>query len=164
MSTHDSRLADSSLPMSIGGTEYNCSMLTDKDRGDLQEWVRSRYIQLAMKSSKGLEQGDRDELVRIAISGAMNISLASKEAIDILFSTNDNAIGILRLGYQHILKRHPRVSFEVFCRNARKNLEDSCEAIMAMFTYFNTEETEETEEGDEGGSPSEKKKSENHEG
>lgn len=145
----ESKFLDGSFPMKIGDIEFNASTLTDKDYADLDGYIKSVFINIAINSSKNLEEDFRKELISVALKEAINIGWSSEEGIDIISTTE----GCFRLGYQMCRKRHPNLSFNDFKKEASKKIADSVEQINIAYRTLNSIV------GDDGGSSTENSKS-----
>lgn len=139
----DNALFDSKLPIKIGGQELRCSYLTDRDYGDLDHYIKARYVQLAFKvaNSGHLSEEDQKEYKSIAVSNSLKIGWGTKEGIEIVWSED----GILHIGFQFIRKEHSAkfnfATFEKICRGKdNSELLNSIEQILIAWQFFNPEE------------------------
>lgn len=121
----DSKLFDSSWPMTIGNVEYSASIFTDRDYGDLDNWIRATYISNSFKSAEQLEKSDDSEDIskgfeirKFTLGEAPNVGWRTFEGINIMGTKE----GILRIGWQMIRKRHPQVQFKDFKLEAEKDI------------------------------------------
>lgn len=147
----DSKLFDSGYPIKIGGEEFTASMLTDRDFGDIDNYIKAQYVNTAYMAAENLSVAERKELTTIALNNAANITWESREGNDLIFSRE----GIIRLGWQMCRKRHPNLPFKVFYELAHKNLAESIFQIEAAYVAL----TPKMDEEDVGGSSTENKKS-----
>lgn len=154
--TPDSRLSDSGFPMKIGDAEYTASMFSDKDWGDINEFIRSEYLSNATKAAINLPEELKAELLKVALSNVINVGWGTEEGNNIIYALDGK--GILRVGYQMIRKRNPRVSFAKFEEEAKKDLSLSINTIMNTYSYLQPVRSEDMDES--GGSSAENTKSE----
>ena len=126
----ESRLFDSGYPMKIGGQEYTASALTDLDYGDLDNFIKSTYVNIAVAAGDELPSDKKKELISIALNNSLEIGWDTPEGDKILYSGR----GMIRLGYQMIRKRHPTVTFKEFREHASKDVGASIQAIEIAYT------------------------------
>lgn len=136
----DARLADASFPITIDKQQFLCSMLCDRDYGDLQEWAQSRFIKMATDAARRFDDVTKREVIAVAL----------KEAIKILWGTDecDNLIwtpdGMKQLALAMIRKRHPSVKLEQLSKSIDNDKEEAYESIYVAYKKlnFNLEEKE----------------------
>lgn len=145
MSIVENQLFDSAFPIKIGKQkiEFQTSMLTDRDYGDLDLYLKARYIELIRNTATNLSDEARKEVMSVAVNNSLKIGWATDEGIELIFRED----GLLHLGYQMIRKRHgEKVSFnkfEALCRGKKnqdgqsEDLKDSIEQILTAWRYFN---------------------------
>lgn len=121
----DSALFDSAIPMQIGNQQYMASMFTDKDYGDLDNYIRSSFIQMGVEAAEKLKNGMADKLISITLTKATEVGWMTVEGINII-STVD---GICQLGFQSIRKRHPEVKYSEFRAEFDSNRAKACQNI-----------------------------------
>lgn len=140
----DTKLFDSAYPIKIGDVDFQASMLTDRDYGDMDLYLQSRYITMSVKATELLDNPiQRQEIIDRALSNATAVSWSSDEGRNFM-----QTIGaIQQLGYLMIRKRHPRVSVKDFIAEFNKNPSESMSAVSLAFRYLNVESA-----GDAGGS------------
>jgi hypothetical protein len=81
------------------------SPLTDKDRAELDNWVRSEYLTTA-KIAAGEPDGDHyDAVMRIALQEASSMTWVRYPGAKIMATTR----GVARLAWQGIKRNHPKV-------------------------------------------------------
>lgn len=158
-------LFDSKYPIKIGNQELRCSYLTDKDYGDLDGYIKAKYVQLAFKvaNSGHLTDVEAIEYKSIAVSNSLKTGWATVEGNDIIWSED----GILHIGYQLIRKEHAAkynfATFEKLCRGRKDEngqypeLLFAIEQILLAWKFFNPEK--EKKEEDVGGSSTGSEKS-----
>lgn len=98
--SHDITFAD--------GTTYRMAPLTDRDISELDNWVRSRHIQIAIDAGKDLSDEDRMELKEVAMMQAATLSWMSGMGARLMATVD----GMARLCWQGIKTNHPLVSLE----------------------------------------------------
>lgn len=150
MST-DTKLFDSSFPMQIGDKEYQASMLTDRDYGDLDNFIKSFYVDIAYRAAENYTPQKRKELVTIALNESINVDWESDVGNSIICSRE----GMLRVGWQMCLKRHPALTFKEFRDEAYKNIASAIMKIDNTWGMFLPAKE------DVGGSSTENNKSDN---
>lgn len=150
----DTRLVDGSFPMKIGEVTYNASMLTDRDYGDIDNWIKSMYIALATNASKMLGETEKKELRVLALGTAISMTWGTDEGLEIMTSLS----GLLKLGHQMCRKRHPQLTYEQFEKEAYKNLNDSLDQINIAYGIVHSIVDKKKEE-DVGGSSTGSEKS-----
>lgn len=131
---NDARLANGSFPLKIGEQEFAATMLSDKDKGDLTGYIQSKYIEVA--KNVGRESEDGQELLKFALSTAVNITWGTKEGVEIIFTDE----GLLRLGWQMIRKRHLGLSFKDFSELAKVSLANSITNIIEVYNFVHKSE------------------------
>lgn len=147
----ESRLFDSGYPMRIGDAEYTASSLCDKDYGDLDNYIKATYVAIAESASVDLPPDRRKELITIALSNSLAVGWDTEEGDKILYS----GLGILRIGFQMIRKRHPTVQYKEFHAQASKNMIEAVRQIETVYSALTRILTE-----DIGGTADAKSKSE----
>lgn len=147
-------LFNGSYPMKIGNEEFKASRLTDKDYADLDGYIKARYVADAQKAALLLGPEGR-EIVKLAMAEVHNSETEVAWGTEIGGNILSSQDGVLHLGYQMILRRHPNVSFKQFEKEAHKDLIGSVRAIDDAFGHFYPSRDEE----DVGGSSTENKKS-----
>lgn len=144
--TIDTKLHNSAMPMWIGDDKESenpalpknqrelwFSILTDKDYGDLDLYIKSRFIQLAEQNASLLSPLKRKEILSIAIKDSMQIGYDTDDGQEILWQ-ND---GILHIGWISIRKRHPEMTFEMFEQLAKRNIIRSITNILTAYKALN---------------------------
>lgn len=101
-------MAMASIPVKFGDAEYSMSPLTDRDRAELDNWVRSEYLATA-KIAAGEPDGEHyDAVMRIALQEAPSMTWIRHPGSKIVATTR----GIARLAWQGIKHNHPKVSHD----------------------------------------------------
>lgn len=136
-------LTKATWPLVIAGKEFAASPLTDKDYEELDNYIQSRVIEVARASLSSLSTQERSEMLQAAIKAAASSGWGTTEGGKIMRTVE----GMLRLGWQMI--RSTRISYEDFCKLARKDTETtlaSVEAIDVVFGKLNFSTDEDAEE------------------
>lgn len=103
------RLTAAATPIRLGDVEYRMSPLTDRDISELDEWVRHRYIQLAVDSLPKDTPPEEVTQVRLqATQAALNLTWMSGQGAKILATVD----GMTRLLWQSLRREHPDVEYE----------------------------------------------------
>lgn len=106
MSTAD--LTGAHVSLELGDTELSIRRLTDKDITELDEWVKSRIIQLARASlSDSMTSDEREEFLGIAMRQAMRTTFLSGDGAKMMASLD----GLARIVYQGLVDK-ASMSFE----------------------------------------------------
>jgi len=122
----DNKLSDAGYPIQIGDQEYTASMLTDRDYGDLDQYIQSVFIRMGCNAAELLDdESKKRELKSLALKDATQIGWGTSEGINIIATVD----GILHLGFQMIRKRHAKILFSEFKQQALKNLSASINEI-----------------------------------
>jgi hypothetical protein len=92
----------------VGGVEYRMSPLTDRDHGELDNWVRAEYLEAAKLAAgePGTEQ--YDAVMRIALGEAPALSCQRMPGLRIASTFR----GVARRAWQGIRHNHPKVEYE----------------------------------------------------
>ena len=101
------------LPSSEGGepieTEFLMTALSDRDMTELDEWVRSRYIDMARKSlPSDATQEQREETMRLAMDRAIGLTFMSGIGARMMATIE----GVARLTWQSLRARQPNLTYE----------------------------------------------------
>jgi len=136
-SADDSRMAGAASPLRFAdGTEYQMSPLTDRDISELDEWVRCRFINLAMRSlPDDMSESDRTKFRVNAVHEAMTLTWMSGRGAQQMASVD----GIARLVWQSVKRNNPGVAEDELRRHlfSRENLA----AVQLQFRRLNMPET-----------------------
>lgn len=152
----DSKLADSSYPLKIGDEEYQASMLTDKDYGSLDNYIKAAYIENAFVVAESLvDENRKDEIKRFAMSQSTNVGWFTHEGINIM-ATQD---GLLHLGFQMLRKQHQTLKFSEFKQQVFKHKDTLHVSLMNITLADKQLNYIKTEEGESRGTPTENDKS-----
>lgn len=93
-----------SFPITLGGAEYHMSPLSDIDIEELNNWLRSRFIQMARDSlPENASQQQVDDTLRVAMQTAHDMSWMTGAGAKQMSHPD----GIARLLWQSLRKRHP---------------------------------------------------------
>lgn len=139
----ENQLFDAAFPIKIGKQELQASMLTDRDYGDLDLYLKARYIHLVRETAGELTEDERKEVMSTAVNNSLKIGWHTDEGIELLFRED----GLLHLGYQMIRKRHGAKftfnKFEALARGKKdkdgqyEDLKNSIVQILDAWRYFN---------------------------
>jgi len=164
ISDNDAQLFDAAIEFPIGDEIYYASRFTDKDFGDLDQWIKSKYINMAYDASDlAIETASnerertaalsrRKEMTDAALLSATSIGWGSDEGWNVIM-TNE---GMIRLGFQFCRKRHPQLKFKEFNTEARKDIDKSIMEIDKLYGRFYSKKKK---EGATGGASTENSKS-----
>ena len=125
-------LTDAAFPIKINGKEYFASMLSDRDYGDLTQYIRAVIIRIARDSAKDFDEVTRAEIYNAALKAAASSGWGTMEGARII-STQE---GSTMLGWVLIRKRHPKVSKEAFDRECSVDLAEAIGQIDLAFTQL----------------------------
>ena len=140
----DTKLFDSAYPIKIGDVDFQASMLTDRDYGDMDLYLQSRYINMSVKATELMDNPVlKQEIIDRALTNATAINWSSEEGKNFINTTG----GIQQLGYLMIRKRHPRITLKEFIAEYNKAPVAAAAAISVAFRYLNIDTAE-----DSGGS------------
>lgn len=176
MNSQESKLVDSFTPFQIGDQEFKAHILTDKDFGDLNQYIKCKYIENVKKNTETLDEDDQKEFRAIALEEVNEIVWGTKFGHLIIFQRLD---GLLHLGHQMIRKAHPNLlfrDFELIAKGEKRQkgspklskeekgqcTADSVRSIGDIFMELNIPKEAELaalKKGDTGGSPTENGKS-----
>lgn len=155
----DSNLTGATYPLVISNKEFQASPLTDKDYGELDNYIQAKVIEVARNQLGGLSPAERSELLQAAIKAASSSGWGTVEGSKIINTVE----GTMRIGWQMIKKKH-NVDFDSFSSLAQSKgpdvLMQNIEAIDIAYGHLNLGITEESEEEGVEEAPSESPKSE----
>jgi len=166
LSANDAKLFDAAIEFNVGEEVFYASLFTDRDFGDLDQWIKSKYINMAYDAADlAIETASnererttalsrRKEMIESAHLSATNIGWGTDEGWNLIV-TNE---GMIRLGFQFCRKRHPILKFKEFDKEARKDLKKTIIEIDKVYGRFYTKKDKEDSE-DIGGVPAENSKS-----
>jgi hypothetical protein len=97
------------FPLKLDGVEYLMTPLDDKDIDELDNWLRSTTIQVAMEACKDFPESERRLVVSEAIKQARGMSFMSADGQKAMASV----AGISRLAWQSLKKTHPELTPEI---------------------------------------------------
>ena len=106
----DNQLVDASFPIVIGNDTLFCSMLTDRDAGDLENWAQADFIRKATLAAKEFDTELRKEIIAVALKEAMDITYGDEVCHSVVWSRE----GIAVIGWVMLRKRHPKLTLEKF--------------------------------------------------
>jgi hypothetical protein len=111
------------------GTEYTLSVLSDRDRDAINNWVRAGMVQVAQSALRDdMTQAERDELLGAAMRESSKVDFATPEGSRHIRNLN----GVARVLFQSLLHCHPKTTYD----DCRKLLRD--ESFITQFmTQFN---------------------------
>lgn len=141
-------LTGASFPMQIDGKEFAACSLTDKDYAEIDGYIQSKVMEVARSQLDGLTGTERQEMLQAAIKAAASSGWGTPEGWKIINTTE----GSLRLGWQMLRKKQPKLSFQSFSDLAHKKLASSILEIDKCYTVLNVNSDEE-DKGDSSDSP-----------
>lgn len=101
-------------PIFLGKEEYLAQQLTDRDISELDEWIRSRFIEMARKSlASDASEEERERTLRVAMREAQSMTWVSGQGARIIGTID----GLARLMWQMIHHNHPGVTPEQIRRH-----------------------------------------------
>lgn len=96
-------------PLQIGDKTYDVSPLTDEARENLDEWVRSKFVERASKLIEQMRTDSDKELgFKVAFRQAASLSWLSGEGAKMIATVD----GMARMLYEGIRPNHPEVEYE----------------------------------------------------
>jgi hypothetical protein len=135
-------ISGASFPMHISAQEFAACSLTDKDYTEIDGYIQSKILEVARVGLSALSVTERAELLQASIKAAASSGWGTQEGMKIINTVE----GSLRLGWQMLRKKHPRLSFAEFSELAHKDLPNNLLEIDKCFVVLNIEEKSETEE------------------
>lgn len=152
MATTASEATAAPMPLTLGGRELMLSPRTQRDDGELEQWLRSRALQMVRDSfTPSMTPQQRAEELRAAMDYAGSLTVASPSAMQML-RTTDAAIYVL---WQSAKKNHPKLTQDelrgLMLDEAGNVSDDDLEAAMAVLDHLNG--YDQTEEGTDAGNP-----------
>jgi len=144
LSANDSKLFDAAIEFKVGDEVFYASMLTDRDFGDLDQWIKSKYINMAYEAADlAVEEASNDrerssalnrrkEMIETALLSATSIGWGSDEGWNFMMTSE----GMIRLGFQFCRKRHPTLKFKEFDKEARKDVDKTVVEIDKIYGRF----------------------------
>jgi len=96
-----------SVPIKMkDGTEYRFSPLTDKAIDEMENWVKSRIIQIARDSfDENIKPEDKEQLLSIALRQASEVSILSPRSAAMIATLP----GMLHLCWLSLCREHPNL-------------------------------------------------------
>lgn len=82
--------------VTLAGKKYRLTPLKQRDWGEFERWLKDTYLELAKRNVHGMEDKDRDCLLRHAYDRAAVITFQSSEAIEAMESF-DGAVKLVWL-------------------------------------------------------------------
>jgi len=104
------QVTGASHPVKFGDRAYDMSPLTDKDIDEVDNWLRSTYLQTARLGLEGLNEEERQELLGVALKTARGLSFMSKDGAKIAGSLD----GVTRVVWQGLKVNHPSLTYDAF--------------------------------------------------
>lgn len=80
----------------LKGKKYLISPLRDRDYGEFEAWVQDQVFDVAKRNLDGLNDTDRQELLKLAYNKASSITISSPESLRYMTSV-DGAVKLLWL-------------------------------------------------------------------
>lgn len=124
-------------PLILKGVEYRVSPLTDRDQEEINNWLRSRMIEVARSAlTPSMDQDSRDEILGAAMREAAKLDFMAGRGIKELMGP----AGICRLLYQSLRREHPGIqpdqAKQLLFTDGKPD-KDSCSAFAMVFTELN---------------------------
>lgn len=103
-------ITGASFPLKLGEKTYQLSPLLDIDIEELNNWLRSTFIDMARSSiPANASKAVREETLAVAMREARRLSWVEGYGAELMSSGLD---GITRVIFQSIKKNHPDLKFE----------------------------------------------------
>lgn len=100
-----------SMPITIGKRTFEMRPLTDRDVDEINNWLRSTFIQMARNAfTPDMKSSEREEMLGVAMSKARKLSFMSGEGAEVIGSID----GVSRVLWQGCRSKHPTLTFEEF--------------------------------------------------
>jgi len=133
----EDRINAASSPLRFAdGTEYQMSPLTDRDISELDEWVRVRFINLAMRSLPAeTSEAERAAARMQATHEALTLTWMSGRGAQHMASVD----GMTRLVWQSVKRNHPGVTEDELRRHLFS--QENIAAVQLQFRRLNMPET-----------------------
>lgn len=129
----DSRLTDSSFPITISDKQYLASMLTDRDYGDLQNWAQAVFIKKAVAAVREADTALRQEVISIALKDSNAIEYGSELYTNLIWSEEGRIFSC----WVMLRKRHPKLTFEEFRERYLRDRRDSDTQFIIAYNKMN---------------------------
>ncbi len=121
------------LPITLGGQTYRMSPLSDRDIGEMDLWVSTRYLRRARAS---IDPNDSDENKRRAEEVAQRTAATMTFMSGLGLSMLNNVDGMAQLLWVSIRKNHPKAE-SADIRQALVEHPEDIEAAMADWRRLN---------------------------
>jgi len=146
-----------SYPIKIGDKTYEMRPLTDRDVDEINNWLRSTFIQMARNSfTPDMKAAEREETLSVAMSRARKLSFMSGEGAEVIGSID----GVSRVLWQGCRSKHPTLTFEEFYAEifrlkdkSAQDLANDIEASMLIWQEINVGKQAPAKTADASGEP-----------
>lgn len=139
------------FPVTIGPYTYEMSPLCDRDIDEINNWLRSTFIQMARDSlTPGMTREEREEVLGVAMSRARKLSFIEGEGAELASSLD----GACRVLWQGLRRRQPELSWGAFKQRVwelkdvdETQLAHDIKAAMMTWQEINAGEKKKKEDG-----------------
>jgi len=115
------------IEVTINGNVYKVSPLTDKDIGELDNWLRMRLITLARETAKGLPDDERQKLMDDAFRSAMSMSWIKDRGL-----IRNTPEGMTRFVYQLFKREQPNLTMDQLTKDLNAD-ENALSLVLDVF-------------------------------